>query len=39
MYLATDGNEKYQFKYMHKKATAWVGGALHQERRWGAGEN
>ena len=24
MYLATDGNNKYQVKYMQKKATAWI---------------
>ena len=38
MYLARDGNKKYQVKYMHKKATAWetsrrVGGVKKYEAR------
>ena len=36
MYLAPDGNKKYHFKYMRKKATAWatsirVGGAQQKK--------
>ena len=36
MYPTPDGNNKYQFKYMHKKAIAWAtsiipGGVQHKE--------
>ena len=38
MYLAPDGNNKNQVKYMHKKETAWetskrVGGVQQKEAR------
>ena len=40
MYLATDGNNKYQVKYMHKKAIPWETsvrlGGIQQNKAWKA---
>ena len=38
MYLAPNGNNKDQFKYMHKKATTWetsiISGGVQQNEAW-----
>ena len=40
MYVAPDGNNKYQVKYMHKKATTWATsirvGGVQQNNVWKA---
>ena len=38
IYLATDGNNKDQIKYIHKKATSWansiISGSVQQNKAW-----
>ena len=40
VYTAPDGNNKYQVKYMHKKATAWeaslIVGFIQKKKAWKA---
>ena len=40
IYLVPNGNNEYQFKYMHKKATAWATsikvGGFQQNEAWKA---
>ena len=40
VYLAQDGNNNNQVKYMHKKATAWAtsirAGGVEQNKAWRA---